>query len=85
MKYKECKIHLVSESLIQLQYWIERYKNTNFEKVENTDIRECTFLELDITDYRSTLTFFSKMSKNDIYKISNSIKANPINFKLLKC
>ena len=81
MKYKKCEILLVSESLIQLKYWIEKYKNTIFENVENTDIKECFFIELDIIDYRSTMTFFSKMSKNDIYKISNNIKANPIKFK----
>ena len=85
MKTKKCKIFLVSEDKKQLKNWINQYKET-FKSVknpvENTKIRKCVFEDGDneIIDFRSEIIFYSKLSKNNIYFLSNQIKANPIKF-----
>lgn len=85
MKFKTCKILLVSEDKKELLSWIEKYKQ-EFKSIKNpvqsSDIRKCEFKDGQniIVDYRAEVIFTSKLSKNNIYFLSNQIKANPINF-----
>lgn len=85
MKTKKCTIFLVSENKEELKNWINQYKES-FKSVkntvENTNIRKCVFEDGNnkIVDFRSEITFYSKLSKNNIYFLSNQIKANPIKF-----
>ncbi len=84
-KFKKCEVLLVSESLSELNSWIEQYKKSFISvknPVENTPIKKCCF-DIDNTeviDFRAKVTFVSKHSKNNIYFLSNNIKANPIKF-----
>lgn len=85
MKNKKCEILLVSEEVNQLKNWIKQYNET-FKSVknpvQNTDIRKCVFQDgaEKITDFRSNIVFYSNLSRNNIYFISNQIKSNPIKF-----
>lgn len=83
MKFKTCKIKLVSEDRNELINWIEQVKNEIFfKKVEASKIYECSF-NMDnktVKDYRVNISFISKASKNNIYWAMNQIKATPITF-----
>lgn len=81
-KIKKCSVSLVSENRQEIEKWIQEIKGENifFKQVESTEIRECLFESLNITDYRSNVTFVSKASKNNIYWAMNQIKSNPIQF-----
>ena len=84
MKYKKCEILLVSKNYKELKSWIKKYENEtiSFRDVDHTKIRQCIFIDGNekIIDFRTNLTFVSKASKNNIYFLSNNIKANPIKF-----
>jgi penicillin-binding protein-related factor A (putative recombinase) len=81
MKYKKCKVLLVSENINEVKNWIKEIKECIFfKKVENTEIRKCFFESENITDYRTEVYFESKASKNNIYFSMNNIKSNPIKF-----
>ena len=89
MKYKNCEIKLVSECKETLDNWINKYSEifgTKNNPVKNTPIKKLCFDmdEGEIIDYRTTINFTSKLSKNNIYFLSNNIKSNPITFKTFK-
>lgn len=81
MKTKHCKVDLVADSVKQLNSWIEAI-DEQFDNVTNTEIRTVDWREqqIDEIDYRCSVFFSAEKSKIEIYKIMNSIKANPITF-----
>lgn len=85
MKYKNCKLNLVCDTLDELQNCISQFKNEIFFKnVEHTKIKKVDWSNnpdiIQNFDYRTTITFISKASKNNIYYTVNLIKPNPIIF-----
>jgi len=89
MKYKNCEIKLVSESKQTLENWINKYSEifgTKNNPLKNTPIKKLCFDmdEGEIIYYRTTVNFTSKLSKNNIYFLSNNIFPNPITFKQCK-
>lgn len=81
MKIEDCKVDLVADSMKQLSNLIEAI-NEQFDNVTNTEIRTIDWREqqIDEIDYRCSVFFSAEKSKIEIYKIMNSIKANPITF-----
>jgi len=77
MKLKSCKVDLVANTVKQLGNWIEAI-DEQFDNVTNSSIREVNFS--DGLDYRCSVYFSAEKSKTEIYKIMNTIKANPITF-----
>lgn len=83
MKTKNCKVDLVADSMKQLGNWIEAI-DEQFDNVTNTKIRTIDWSsqkEVGVDfDYRCSVFFSAQKSKQQIYKIMNTIKANPITF-----
>jgi hypothetical protein len=85
MKNHKCSVDIVCNSFAELQDILNKYyKTTDFKKIEILNLRESKFGTnigfIDI-DYRFTINFECRNTKNEIYKINNSIKANPIKFR----
>ena len=81
MKTKNCKVDLVADSMKQLGNWIEAI-DEQFDNVINTEIRIVDWSgneNIDV-DYRCSVFFSAQKTKEQIYKIMNTIKANPITF-----
>jgi len=81
MKTKHCKVNLIADSTKQLGNWIEAI-NEQFDNVTNTEIRTVDWSgneSIDV-DYRCSVFFSAQKTKEQIYKIMNTIKANPITF-----
>ena len=83
MKTKNCKVDLVADSMKQLGNWIEAI-DEQFDNVTNTEIRTVDWTsqkEVGVAfDYRCSVFFSTQKTKEYIYKIMNTIKANPITF-----
>ena len=81
MKTKYCKVDLVADSVKQLGNLIEAI-DEQFDNVTNTEIRTVDWREqqIDEVDYRCSVFFSAQKTKEQIYKIMNTIKANPITF-----
>lgn len=85
MKNYKCEIDIVCDHFKDLQETLNKYyKVDEFKNIEISNLRESEFGTnigfIDI-DYRFTINFECRNVKNEIYKINNSIKANPIKFK----
>ena len=81
MKTKYCKVDLVADSVKQLGNLIEAI-DEQFDNVTNTEIRTVDWSgneNIDV-DYRCSVFFSAQKTKEQIYKIMNTIKANPITF-----
>lgn len=81
MKTKYCKVDLVADSMKQLGNLIEAI-DEQFDNVTNTEIRTVDWSgneNIDV-DYRCSVFFSAQKTKEQIYKIMNTIKANPITF-----
>ena len=84
MKTKYCKVDLVADSVKQLGNLIEAI-DEQFDNVTNTEIRTVDWRsQKDLVgidfDYRCSVFFSAQKTKEQIYKIMNTIKANPITF-----
>ena len=81
MKTKNCKVDLVENSIKELGNLIEAI-DEQFDNVTNTEIRTVDWSgneNIDV-DYRCSVFFSTQKTKEQIYKIMNTIKANPITF-----
>ena len=76
---KNCAVKLISENKEEINKWLKEIKQT-FGSIYNTKVKEFYFESENIIDFRTTVYFDSKESKNEIYKKMNLIKANPIKF-----
>ena len=81
MKNKLCEVLLVSEDINDLNNWLLKIEKV-FNDVNGSNFRECYF-DIDglkVKDYRIKVQFRYSGTKNEIYKLMNEIKANPITF-----
>jgi|GEM_PF-6121908 len=83
MKTYHCKVDLVENSIKSLGNLIEAI-DEQFDDVTNSEYREIDWrgqegVGIDF-DYRCSIFFSAKKTKKEIYRLMNSIKANPIKF-----
>ena len=77
-KLKNCSVTLVGASENEVQGWIKEIEGV-FSNVNASKIRACIF-STEGKDFRSKVEFQSNLSRVEIYRAMNKIKANPIKF-----
>lgn len=83
MKTKNCRVKLVEYSTEKIGNLIERIDEV-FGNVTNSDVRKIDWATSDdgkaFSDFRTTVSFTYSGTKNEIYRLMNEIKPNPITF-----
>lgn len=83
MKTKKCRVDLVAKTLLDLGNLIERIDEV-FENVTNSNVRKIDWAASDdgeaFSDFRTSVYFYCTGTKNNVYKLMNQIKPNPITF-----
>lgn len=83
MKTKNCTVKLVEYTSEKIENLIKQIEGV-FENVSNSTIRKIEWPKSDdgdeFSDFRTSVSFSCSGTKNDIYKLMNDIKPNPIIF-----